>query len=189
VSNLNNPRNPTQGIQVDMLAESGSKSETRVQILAGEDTTTVISQFRQERLQMYVRAFLPISQKHTVLVGSDFRLLLSPGYVESDLFRMGGAKTLRGYDEDRFVTDSAVRILTEYRILVGPSSYAFAFLDIAYIHRPELNGIESSADWYPGYGIGMQWETAAGLFNASYAINNEDGPTRGRIHMGLAFGL
>jgi outer membrane protein assembly factor BamA len=189
VSSLDNPRNPTKGFQVDMLAESGAKNETRVQVLANEDTTTVKSEFRQERLQMYVRAFLPIAQNHTVLLGSDFRLLRSPEYVESDLFRMGGAETLRGYDEDRFVTDSAVRFLTEYRIIVGPSSYAFAFLDMAYIHRPELNGISGEADWYPGYGIGMQWETAAGILNASYAINNEDGPTRGRIHMGLAFGL
>lgn len=189
VNGLDNPRNPRRGIRAEMLVESGSKSETRTQVLAGADTTTVISSFRQERLQMTVRAFAPVFKQHTILLGVDFRLLRSPTFVESDLFRMGGARTLRGYDEDRFFTDSAVRFLTEYRILIGPLSYAFAFLDVAYIHLPESGEIESDAGWYPGYGIGMQWETAAGLLKVSYAINNEDGPTRGRIHMGLAFGL
>ncbi|TDI75692.1 MAG: hypothetical protein E2O84_03955 [Bacteroidetes bacterium] len=189
VNSLDNPRNPRRGFTADMLAESGSKSETRTQVLAGNDTTTVVATFRQERLQMSVRAFMPVFDQHTILVGVDFRLLRSPSLVESDLFRMGGAKTLRGYDEDRFFTDNAVRFLYEYRILVGPTSYAFAFLDVAYIHLPGSGGAESTADWYPGYGIGMQWNTAAGLLKVSYAINNEDGPARGRIHMGLAFGL
>lgn len=189
VRNLDNPVNPRSGIFVETIVESGSKNESRLVVLPGADTTTVMSGHRQERLQMTVRSFLPMFSNQSLVTGVDLRVLRSPVYSESDLFRVGGASTLRGYDEERFLANVAVRILTEYRVLLDASSYAFAFADVGYLERPKISDTEGTSGWYPGYGLGMQWKTAAGLLNISYAINNEDGPTRGRIHVGLAFGL
>ena len=41
----------------------------------------------------------------------------------------------------------------------------------------------------PGFGLGTQFSTAVGLVNASYALNPDDGPASGKIHVGLSFGL
>jgi len=174
---------------VDTILESGSKNESRLAVLPGADTTTVFSSHRQERLQMILRAHFAMFSNQSLVLGSDIRVLRSRSYSESDLFRIGGASSLRGYDEERFLANIAIRMLLEYRVLLDQYSNAFVFLDVGYLERPRISTIQAASGWYPGFGIGMQWRTAAGLLKASYAINNEDGLTRGRIHLGLAFGL
>ena len=189
VRHLDNPMNPRQGFYVDTILESGSKNESRLVVLPGADTTTVLSSHRQERLKMILRAHFSMFSTQSLVLGSDILVLRSQVYSESDLFRIGGASSLRGYDEERFLANIAIRMLSEYRVLLDQYSYAFVFLEVAYLERPQISTVPGSSGWYPGYGVGMQWRTAAGLLKASYAINNEDGPSRGRIHLGLSFGL
>jgi len=41
----------------------------------------------------------------------------------------------------------------------------------------------------PGYGIGLQFGTPLGVVLLSYALQPEESPARGRIHIGLSLGL
>jgi len=54
---------------------------------------------------------------------------------------------------------------------------------------PRIGDLPSSKNWYPGFGLGMQFQTAVGLINATYALNDKDGVSNGRIHLGVSFGL
>jgi outer membrane translocation and assembly module TamA len=108
----------------------------------------------------------------------------------SDLFRFGGATSLRGYDEDRFLGRVVGRALIEYRFLMDRESFAYAFVDVGFVDRPETPDLTSSeSGLHPGYGLGIQFRTAVGLVNVSAALNPESGPTDARIHAGLSFGL
>jgi outer membrane translocation and assembly module TamA len=137
-----------------------------------------------------VRGFVPLFERQVLVLGGDASVLRSRAYDRSDLFRFGGAASLRGYDEDRFLGNVAARGLLEYRLRLDRRSYAYAFGDLGYVARPALGEAPSTRDWHPGYGVGLQLQTAIGRIRTTYALNPEVAtPVDGRIHFGLSVGL
>jgi len=180
--------NPTKGLLIETYLETGSKEFTDRRIV-GADTTSIIRQADQRRLQGSARLYMPVFRRQVVVLGGEGAVLLSDSYDRSDLFRFGGATSLRGYDEERFLGRIATRALAEYRFLIDRSSFAYCFIDVGYVDRPETPDLTPTHDIHPGYGIGIQFRTAIGLVNVSAALNPDSGPTDARIHAGLSFGL
>jgi outer membrane protein assembly factor BamA len=180
--------NPTKGLLIETYLETGSKEFTDRRIV-GTDTTSIIRQADQRRLQGSARLYLPVFHRQVVVLGGEGGVLLSDSYDRSDLFRFGGATSLRGYDEERFLGRIVTRALAEYRFLIDRTSFAYCFIDVGYVDRPETPDLARTHDIHPGYGIGIQFRTAIGLVNVSAALNPDSGPTDARIHAGLSFGL
>lgn len=186
---LDFPLNPRRGWSLQTHLEQGRKSVSRRQVDAEGDTTFTASDLRQERLTARGRVLLPTWNRQVAVLGADAALLLSEAYDESDLFRVGGASTLRGYNEDQFLGHRVLRLLAEYRYVIDRTSYLFLFADYGFIHSPVFAGQGERKTRHPGYGAGIQMETGAGLVQASYAFSPDDGPANGRIHVGFSFGL
>ena len=104
-----------------------------------------------------------------------------------ELYRFGGATTLRGYREDQFTGNRLLWTNLEYRYLLGRRSYAFLFTDIGYYLRDELLalGLVEATAVKIGYGLGITFETALGLLGVSYALGEGDTFNKGKIHFGL----
>jgi outer membrane protein assembly factor BamA len=182
--------NPRRGVRLRVRADQGRKERTRRRVTAAGDTTRERSSLRQERLRGTVRAFVPFFDRQVLVLGGDGAVLRSPSYDRSDLFRFGGAESLRGYDEDRFLGNVTVRGLVEYRLQLDRRSYAYVFGDLGYVERPALGAGRALRDWRPGYGLGLQIQTAIGRIRTTYALNPEvSTPADGRIHFGLSVGL
>ncbi|WP_263786119.1 BamA/OMP85 family outer membrane protein [Salinibacter grassmerensis] len=187
---LDRSRNPRRGVSLNVQLSQGRKERQFRRVVASGDTTQGSDSFRQERLQGRVRMYLPLFDRQVVVAGGDGSVLLSRDYDRSDLFRLGGATSLRGYDEDRFVGNIAARGLVEYRLQLDRASYAHAFFDLGYVVRPELGATTATRGWHPGYGLGMRLQTALGRISASYALNPQvQSPANGRVHLGLSVGL
>jgi outer membrane protein insertion porin family len=154
--------------------------------LQSGDTLSVERRLKQERFESSIRWRKPLNRALWLVLGMDLRTLVSDVVDASDLYRLGGAKTLRGYDEDRFRGETAGRSVLEIRRRIQEGSVGFGFVDIGVV-----GDSRAQARWsvYPGFGFGLLLESAAGLINVSYAMNLEDGLTAGRVHFGLAFGL
>ncbi len=188
LSDLDVPYNPRRGYVWETLLEHGTRQRTRTV----EDNGTLVRErtaTRQERLTTQARLYRPLARRVVGAAGLDGYALLSDAYEESELFRLGGATTLRGYDEDRFRPRYAARGFAEVRLLLDRLSYAFLFADVAYLDQPEATGVSSLRGVYPGYGLGVQVSTGVGLVVATYAASPESGWASGRIHLGLSFGL
>jgi outer membrane protein assembly factor BamA len=181
--------NPRRGFVVETNFERGRKERTASVLTAEGDTTREGSALRQQRLRARFRLFLPALRRQVLALGGEAGVLLSNTYDESDLFRLGGASSLRGYDEDRFRGRFTARAFVEYRYRIERLSYAYLFFDLGYVDTPEAAGLTAARRFYPGYGLGIQFRAPIGLINTSYAVNSEDGPTNGRVHVGLSFGL
>ncbi|HET6568073.1 MAG TPA: POTRA domain-containing protein [Rhodothermales bacterium] len=181
--------NPRKGFVFDVSFERGRKDRSLRMVSASGDTTMERNRQAQARFTGTARLFLPTLRRQVFVVGVDGRLLESDVYDPSDLFRFGGANTLRGYDEDRFRGRLVARGLLEYRYQVDPASFAFTFLDIGYVETPVSTEQRIDRGVYPGFGFGLQFETAVGIVNTSYAMNREGGRLSGRVHIGLSFGL
>lgn len=186
---VDRPVNPRRGVRFDAHVEQGSKSRLQRRVTDG-DTTQVRRSLRQERLRLTARGFVPLIGRQVVAVGLDGRVLRSDVYDRSDLFRFGGAQSLRGYDEDRFLGNVTARALLEYRVQVGPRSYVYGFGDLGYLRRPALGASAARQSWRPGYGLGVQLDTDIGRITTTYALNPAVAtPINGRVHLGLSVAL
>lgn len=189
LSRLDRPVNPRRGLFFETNLEQGRKERTARVVGVAGDTLLGQALLRQERLEASLRLYVPTLPRQALALGGDAALLRSDEYDESDLFRFGGATSLRGYDEDRFLGRFVARALAEYRYGLDRLSYAYAFFDLGYIERPAIVGFEAERGFWPGYGLGIHFSTDIGLVNASYAVSPEGGLTAGRVHVGLSFGL
>lgn len=187
---VDHPVNPRRGVSLETNLERGRKARTTRTVTAEGDTTLRRQSLKQERLNTEGRLFIPTLSRQVLALGADAQMLLSDEYDRSDLFHVGGANSLRGYDEDRFIGHIVGRVFLEYRYQIDRQSYAFVFSDLGYVRTPRLADLKAVQALHPGYGIGMQFYTNFGLINASYALSTEDeSPANGRIHIGLSVGL
>ncbi len=188
--------NPRRGLVIEAIVEQGFRRRTLPPIEGGgvSEPTNV----QQQRLVATGRVFLPTFSRQVLVVGGDARVLLggrSAGndqqaiYDDGDLFRFGGAASLRGYDEDQFIGNVVGRALGEYRYQLDRTSFAFAFVDVGYIDRPALADFEPEQVVKPGYGFGIQYRTPLGLVTVTYALNPDIGIDQAKVHAGLSFGL
>lgn len=189
---LDAPFAPRRGLALDVSLESGLRRR------AATSDTTAAESVRQQRLLSSGRLYVPTFARQSVVVGLDARVLLgartdtdgaAASYDEGELFRFGGASSLRGYDEDVLVGNAVGRLFVEPRLHVDAESFAFAFFDLGYTVRPDLPGRTGSSRIRPGYGGGAQLRTGLGLVTLTYALRPDLPVGRGRVHVGLGFGL
>lgn len=185
-----NPVNPSKGFQVEFLFEEGRKDQELRRLITEVDTTLERQVLQQSRIKARVRSFFPTFGRQVLVAGFEGAVLTSEAYDQSDLFRFGGATSLRGYDEDRFYGRIVARGLLEYRYRLDPRSFGFVFFDLGYVDQPSFSNLDSMQGFFPGYGFGVQYDTNIGLVNLSYALSSEDkNPVNGRVHVGLTFGI
>ena len=99
----------------------------------------------------------------------------------SELYRIGGATTLRGYREEQFRGARIAWINLEYRLITGKMSRIFVFGDGAII-----NGRHSEEDISKySYGGGIRLSTAIGQIGIDYGLGEDDTFTNGKVHVRL----
>ena len=180
--------NPRRGLAFETNFERGRKERAAREVV-GPDTTRTRTLLRQERLRAQLRLYVPTRRRQVAVAGADALVLLSDAFDVSDLFRFGGATSLRGYDEERFLVPTAGRLFAEYRYQLDRTSYGFVFFDLGYVERPAVVGLdEALRGFYPGYGLGFQVGTDLGLIVLSLAANPDE-PSAVRAHLGLSLGL
>ena len=188
-NSVDNLLNPRQGLRIETSLEGGRKLRSSFERLVDGDTLTVTRRVRQQRLEALLRVYLPVFARQVLVIGNDSKILVSESFDESDLFRMGGTQSLRGYDEDRFRGRLVSRTLFEWRYLFERTSFAYIFIDIGYLDRPNTPDFDGIKEFYPGYGLGSQFETGIGLINISLALSTMDAPSQAKVHVGLSLGL
>lgn len=89
--------------------------------------------------------------------------------VNNELYRLGGYKNLRGFDDDIFLSDAYLLSSLEYRFMLNPESFLYIFTDYA---RMRVLSQNNRLPWndYWGMGTGIQLKTPAGLFNLAIAV-------------------
>ena len=188
---------PRRGLSLAVTGEVGRRTRAFGRLDAPDagsaspvpTETRVRERVRQERADAHARLYVPTFARQSLALGLDGYVLGRGAADEGDLFRFGGASTLRGYDEDRFRARTAARAFAEARLHLDRESLAFLFADAGYVDQPEVPGRVALRGLYPGSGIGVQLATPAGLLTTTYAASPETGLGNGRIHVGVRFGL
>ncbi|MFT3749245.1 MAG: hypothetical protein QM768_13050 [Agriterribacter sp.] len=108
---------------------------------------------------------------------------------QNEMYQIGGYKLLRGFDEESIYVSKYGVITAEYRFFIGLNSYFFGFADGGWAKNELYTAINQTAHTYMGFGVGMAFETKAGIFNLSYAVGKRDDVPlnfrQAKIHFGL----
>ncbi len=132
---------------------------------------SIINKFQNQNntitSSIYSYAYLPI--KRFLLM----KFIADGGYMnvvhfQNELFRNGGSKSIRGFDEESIYSISYIIGTFEQRIVLDKNTQIFAFIDKMYYKL--LNG-NYDDPW--SWGIGAEVNTAVGLFFISYALGSQ----------------
>lgn len=190
-TSLDSRRAPSRGLLLVTAVEQGVRARDAL------DALSAPTRLSQQRLDVAIRGFVPVRSGIVGVLGGDLRALLTARgetsvatrYDEGELFRFGGAASLRGYDEDTFLGNVVGRALAEVRAGLGGETFAFAFSDFGLVRRPEVADLGAEARVLPGYGLGVQLQAGQGLVAVTYALNPDLPLSRGKVHLRLQLGL
>jgi hemolysin activation/secretion protein len=105
----------------------------------------------------------------------------------NDLYRIGGLKTLKGFDEQSIFADAFSIATLEMRYLFQQNSNFLLFFNGAWYQNTAASVRQSDLPY--GFGAGMNLETGAGVLSLYYAVGSEKGnPPQWRsakLHFGL----
>jgi outer membrane protein insertion porin family len=180
----NDPYAPIEGILfINEYSFSRKKINGPVQFITpGLDTRVNL-----QRILVSFAGFYELFSRQVIALGLHGRELKGSFFEDSDLFRLGGTNSLRGYRESQFLGSRIFWSNLEYRFLLTPRSYAFLFFDTGYYLReadPERN-ILKSEEFLVGYGGGLSIETGIGILAVSYALGEGESFSEGKIHFGI----
>jgi outer membrane protein assembly factor BamA len=133
--------------------------------------------------------YFPLSVRTVIDLGIKGGYINAPNLFQNELFRFGGLRTLRGFDEQSIYASNFHIWKVEFRFIMEQNSYLFLFYNQAwYEWKPE-----SATTYYPdlpyGFGVGITFQSKLGIFSVSYALgsqlNNPLSFKTGKISFGL----
>lgn len=117
------------------------------------------------------------------------RFSTQPELPDYERYPVGGAKTLRGYDEEAFRVDRYVLTRLEWNRFVGERGQrAFLFWDHASMatrYAPDFASRYTDVEHRDGYGVGLRLEAAGGLIGVDFGLPAGGGFIDGRVHLQL----
>ena len=139
--------------------------------------------FKLRKLWVDLRGYFPTWHRQVVAVGLHGAAAWGDNIPPTELFYLGGANTLRGYDEDWFFGPRRVYANIEYRLLVGRTSQFFVFTDLGAVTQVDQPTIFDPLR--VGYGFGMRLESKGGLLRMDYGLAEGRSALEGKIHVNL----
>ncbi len=139
--------------------------------------------FKLRKLWVDLRGYFPTWRRQVIALGLHGAVAWGDNIPPTELFYLGGANTLRGYDEDWFFGPRRVYANIEYRLLVGRTSQFFVFTDLGAVTQ-----VDQPTVFDPlrvGYGFGMRLESKGGLLRMDYGLAEGHSALEGKIHVNL----
>lgn len=178
--------NPRKGYVIGITADIGNRV-----IRQNPNLNPIIYENIRLRSVQYNANFLfdkywPMGKRSTIKTGIQGAWLQNDLIFRNELFRFGGLKSLRGFDEESIFASSFAIGTVEYRYLLETNSYFFVFGNMAWYEDRSSTLI---TDLPIGFGSGVSFETKAGILSITYALgqqfNNPILLRDGKIHIGI----
>lgn len=133
---------------------------------------TVARESYQYRVSLQAAYYFPIGTRSCLKTGLDAAYIgATAPLLRNEQYRIGGARRLRGFNEESLFASFYAIATLEYRFIIGQNSYLFAFADQAYLE--DKSTYTNFSDRPLGIGVGMSFETKAGIFALTVAFGKE----------------
>lgn len=187
--------NPTKGFSVEADFYLGAKQIVRnstINSLQINDGTgkyynlydSIKLDYIQYKASLLADFYVQISKNFVLHSQARFAWLQSENLFTNELFRIGGLKTLKGFDEQSIFANKYGIANFELRYLLAQNSNFIFFYNKSW-YANEARNINDAPF---GFGAGMNFESGAGIFSIFYALgkqfNNPIEFENGKIHFG-----
>jgi outer membrane protein assembly factor BamA len=181
--NLNYAFNPVKGFDINIRSAAGFKKiiqNNEIQGLSNDfvDFSSAYDSLNtnafQFKIESYLAYYFPVGKRSTIKSFFHGGLIIAEDATYSnELFRIGGHKLLRGFDEESLLADFYSVAGLEFRLLLAENSYlSLPFIDFGLIKN---NSMEDEWNTVMGMGGGLHFETNAGIFSFSVAVGRQEG--------------
>jgi len=169
-NNLDDIFYPHKGWLFDVQFSLGNKVLRENALVKRELFDRVDKRSIQYAASLLVNKFFPVRSKSVIFTRLEAGKIFNDKNTlfMNDLYRIGGLKSLRGFNELNYYASSFGIASVEYRYFTDPTSYLLVFYDQGYV----TNSVNPSMkDDFPfGFGIGVSFTTGAGVFNFVYSL-------------------
>lgn len=184
--------NPRRGLFMDLSASIGRKSYPNLNILEEAGIEVPEEKNLQWRLGALLEKYTALGNSSTLKSAYTAAAIIQDTaedqslIFDNELYRIGGNKLLRGFDEESINVLSYQLLTVEARYLLTRNSYAAFFVDLANLQQKD--GLNEEQLWLYGFGPVLSFETKAGVFALSYALGQQLGANidfrSGKVHFG-----
>lgn len=187
VENLDYKFNPKKGFSISWTASVGNRQIKKNPKINDAAYANVMLKTSQYQAEGAVAGYLNLYKNHVLKLSAQFGSVFGNTIYRNELLRIGGLRTLRGFDEESIYTSTYVIPTLEYRFLFEQNSNIFLFTEGAWYENNSVLGYLH--DTPISVGAGINFDTKAGIFNLSYGLgkqfNNGFDLRTGKIHAGL----
>ena len=194
--------NPRKGYEYRITTSVGTKElKKNNQILDLKDPNdpafnfdklydTVKLKTYQFQIRAYGAKYFPLGgQRNTIKTAVNAGIFQSGNIFRNELFQLGGYKLLRGFDEESQYLSQFALVTVEYRLLylTGQNSFFYVLADGGWGRNASQNNKINYT--YFGTGLGLAFETKAGIFNLAWAVGKRNDTQfnlrQSKIHVGF----
>lgn len=179
--------NPKRGVSINIQASVGNRQirkNPKIGDLAYSSIPILSTQYQSE---IEFSGYVPLVKSHIIKLGAQAGSVFGSTIYKNELYRIGGLKTLRGFDEESIYASTYVIPTIEYRFIFEKNSNIFLFGEGAWYENNST--LLYLNDTPVSIGAGINFETKAGIFNLTYALGKQQGNSFdlriGKIHAGL----
>ena len=190
--------NPRKGYSIEFSAGVGTKKiieNSTIKSLVLYDNSgkpysiydSIKLEYVQYKLSLNADYFLPLASRvafHTQLNGAHIE---AQNIFFNELYRIGGIRTLKGFDEQSIFASTYLIINTELRYLLQQNSNFILFWNGAWYRNVVSSPVITDKPY--GFGAGLNFETGAGIFSVFYAVGSQfNSPiefNQAKIHFGF----
>lgn len=180
--------NPHKGFAINITAQTGNKTIKKNPKINDVAYTNLQLKSTQYQSEGDVNLFFQISGNNVLHIGAQYGTVFGSAPVfKNELFRIGGLRTLRGFDEESIYASTYAIPTLEYRFLFGQNSNILVFAEGAWYENNSSNIYLNDMPY--SFGAGINFDTKAGIFSLNYALGSQKGNgidvRSGKIHFGL----
>jgi hypothetical protein len=125
----------------------------------------------QYQLHTEGEVFVPWLPRFQAYASWQGRSLLSSDVYFNELFRFGGFRTLKGFDEESVFASSYLLLNVEQRYLLDTNSWFYLFWNGGWLRNDAVG--QGYRDFPYGFGAGLTFQSGSGIFSVAYALGSE----------------
>ncbi|MFY8021338.1 MAG: hypothetical protein ACOVP1_09080 [Bacteroidia bacterium] len=196
--NLNHFYNPSKGSKIEFELLGGSRRIVKNQqindlMMLSSDNRfyNLYDSLKLQSIQLKFKFnysfYYPVYKQFILHFDLSGAHVYAEKLFQNELFRIGGLKTLRGFDEQSIFANTYLLGNVEIKYLIPENSSFVLFYNKAYVQN---NLVQINKITYPeGLGAGMNIESEAGVFSLFYAMGSQSNKgiqlNNARIHFGF----
>jgi len=179
---LNRALNPSDGYRFRLGAAAGER-----ELRATE--TTPARRFQQYQLSGEAETYWHWKPRWITALELRSKLLFSDQIYQNEVYRLGGFKTLKGFDEASVAATQYLFLNIEQRFLLEQNSWLYLFWNGGWLQNRSIGN--TYTDRPHGFGAGLTFQNSAGIFSLAYALgkerNNPFELRSAKVHLGYRY--